>query len=321
MAMLKHLAVPAVHLRRAPYLAGAVAAVLALSACGGGDGSGGGGGGEEDPTAIPTETPSVEADPELAEMVPQELRDEGTITIGTDSSYAPSEFLAPDGSTIVGFDVQLFNAVAAKLDLQPKWESASFGTIVEGVDTGKYDVGVSSFTINEERLEQANMVSYYTVGTQWFTAAGNPDGVDPDNACGLNVAVQANTVQVEDIQARSEQCEEDGKEPITINQFEGQDQATESIISGRNDAGLADMPVAVYAVQQTGGQLETLGEQYEAAPYGAVVAKDNTELAEAIAAGYQSIMDDGTYTEILANWELDEQGTLDKAEVNPELEG
>jgi polar amino acid transport system substrate-binding protein len=295
--------------------AGAIAAVLALTA------SGGRGGGGEETGGDAGASPQVEADPELAALVPDDIREQGALRIGTDASYAPAEFLDADGETVIGFDVELFNAVAAKLDLEAQWEPSSFGTIVEGVSTGTYDVGISSFTINEERLEQVNMVSYYTVGTQWFTAAGNPAGVDPDNACGKRVAVQADTVQVPDIEARSEQCEADGEDPIEINQFEGQDQATESIVSGRNDAGLADMPVAVYAVEQTGDQLETLGEQYEAAPYGAVVAKDDTELAEAIAAGYQSIIDDGTYTEILGEWGLAEQGTLETAEVNPSVEG
>ncbi|WP_052809423.1 ABC transporter substrate-binding protein [Streptomonospora alba] len=318
MAVLKHLTAPTARLGRGSYYAGALAAVLALSACGGG---GGEGGSQDGGAADATSTPSVEAVPELAEMVPQQFRDQGTLKVGTDSTYAPAEYLSEDGESIVGFDVELFNAVAAKLDLEAQWQSSSFGTIVEGVDTAKYDVGVSSFTINEERMQQAHMVSYYTVGTQWFTAKGNPADVDPENACGKNVAVQANTVQVEDIEARSQECADNGDPEINISRFKGQDQATESIISGRNDAGLADMPVAVYAVQQTEGKLETLGEQYEAAPYGAVVSKENTELAEAISAGYQSIMDDGTYTEILAKWELDGQGTLETSEVDPSVEG
>ena len=55
--------------------------------------------------------------------------------------------------------------------------------------------GISSFTINDERMKQVNMVSYFKAGTQWATAAGNPKGVDPDNACGKNIAVQSNTTQ------------------------------------------------------------------------------------------------------------------------------
>ncbi|MFC7327740.1 ABC transporter substrate-binding protein [Marinactinospora rubrisoli] len=307
MAVPKHRIVSAARSRR-PYLGlVSIASLLAVTACGGGG----------DGTADPS--PSVAADPELVELVPQELQDAGVITVGVDASYAPGQFLDTDGSTVIGFDVDLFDAVAGKLGLRTQWEPAPFGNIITGVDSGRYDAGVSSFTVNAERLEQANMVSYFNVGTQWFTQAGNPDGVDPDNACGLRVAVQSDTVQVPDIEARSEQCEEDGQEPISIEQYEGQDQATESIVSGRNSAGLADMPVAVYAVEQTGGRLETLGEQYEAAPYGAVVNKDDTELAEAIAAGYAAIIEDGTYQEILDEWGLT-QGAVETPTVNPDID-
>src|SRR5690606_41267436 len=89
--------------------------------------------------------------------------------------------------------------------------------------------------------------------------------------------------------------------------------------SGKSAAGLADMPVAGYAIEQTGDKLEALGEQYEAAPYGAVVNADDDELAEAIRAGYQSIIDDGTYEQILDGWGLAEQGLIEESEVNPDV--
>ncbi|TQN30533.1 amino acid ABC transporter substrate-binding protein (PAAT family) [Haloactinospora alba] len=317
--MPKHMSAPAARVSGLRY-AGALASAAALTltaACGGsGDGGDGDQGGGND---LP-EPPEVSADSELADNVPEDMREKGTIKIGVDTTYAPGEFLAEDGETIVGFNIQLFDAVAAKLDLETEWESSTFGTIVEGVDTGKYDAGVSSFTINNQRLEQVNMVSYYNAGTQWFAAKGNPEGITPDDACGANIAVQKDTVQVPDIKNRSEQCEEDGEPAININQYKGQDQATQSITSGKNDAGLADMPVAMYAVEQTDGELETVGEQYEADPYGAVVNKDDDELAQSVADGYQAIMDDGTYEEILSNWGLDEQGMLDQARVNPDVD-
>ncbi|TDQ53568.1 amino acid ABC transporter substrate-binding protein (PAAT family) [Actinorugispora endophytica] len=294
---------------RLPYLTALpVAAVLALSACGGGDAS------------DPEDSPVVEADEELAAMVPADLAEEGVITIGVDSEYPPAEFLDTDGQTVIGFDVELFDAAAAKLGLETDWQSAPFDAIITGVDSGKYDVGVSSFTINNERLENVNMVSYLTAGTQWFGLAGNPNDVDPDNACGRRIAVQAGTVQVPDIEARSEQCEEDGEAPIEIQQFESQTQATTSVVSGQSDASLADLPVSGYAIEQTGGgKLETYGDQYEAAPYGVVTPKEDTELAEAIAAGYAAIIEDGTYGEILAEWGIG-NGAIETPEVNPSVE-
>jgi len=284
------------------------AAVLTLSACGGG-GEEAGGGGDDAPAA----------DAELAALVPDDLAERGVITIGVDSEYPPAEFLDTDGQTVIGFDVELFDAVAAKLGLETDWQSAPFDSIITGVDSGKYDVGVSSFTITAERLENVTMVSYLVVGTQWFGLAGNPEGVDPDNACGKRIAVQAGTIQVDDIQARSDKCVDEGKDPIEIQQFESQTQATSSVVSGQSDASLADLPVAAYAIEQTGDKLETYGEQYEAAPYGVVLPKDDAELAEAIRAAFAAIMEDGTYGEILADWGI-ESGGIEAPEVNPDVE-
>jgi polar amino acid transport system substrate-binding protein len=212
--------------------------------------------------------------------------------------------------------VDLFKAVAQKLGLEAEFETAPFDNIIAGVGSGRYEVGVSSFTINPERLAEVNMVSYYQAGTQWSTREGNPDDVDPDNACGLAVAVQTGTVQVDDLTARSAECESAGEEPIDIQQFESQSDATAAVASGRVAAGLADSPVMAYAVQQTNGQLELLGDIYDSAPYGYVVPKEQTEFAEALAQAVQALIDEGTYEEILSEWGV-EDGGIDDPTVNP----
>jgi polar amino acid transport system substrate-binding protein len=289
-------------------------AVLVLGGCGGGSsntsssGTGSEGGG--------TPLPSVSADQALAAKVPPAIASDGKITVGSDTTYAPSEFLAEDGQTIVGFDVDLFTLVAQKLGLEAQFETAPFDSIIAGVSSGKYEVGVSSFTINSEREAQANMVSYYSAGTQWATKKANPAKVDPDNACGKNIAVQKATVQVDDITARSEKCTAAGKEPITIDQYDAQSDATAAIVSGKDDAGLADSPVMAYAVKQTKGQLELLGDIYDSAPYGYVLAKDQTEFAQAVADAVKALIDDGSYQKVLVKWGI-EGGAIDNPTVNP----
>jgi polar amino acid transport system substrate-binding protein len=160
------------------------------------------------------------------------------------------------------------------------------------------------------------MISYYSAGTQWATKKGNPDDVDPDNACGLAIAVQRDTVQVDDITARSQACEAAGNAAIDIQQFDAQSDATAAVASGRVVAGLADSPVMAYAVQQTNGQLELLGDIYDSAPYGYVVAKDQTDFARAIADAVQALIDDGAYEEVLTRWGV-EAGAIDDPTVNP----
>src|SRR5689334_13143330 len=176
--------------RRAIGLVAALALAIPLAACGGKSESGG-------------SESSTNADSALAGKVPAAIKSDGKILVGTDTTYAPSEFLGTDGKTPTGFDIDLFAAVATKLGLKADFQTATFGDIIPGVDSGKYEIGVSSFTVNSERMQKANMVSYFSAGTQWATKKGNPAGAKVDDACGKRIAVQKDTVQVDDITARS----------------------------------------------------------------------------------------------------------------------
>jgi polar amino acid transport system substrate-binding protein len=301
------------HSRPALVTVALVVTALGLAGCGGGSSGGGGGGGSAAASSSPL--PSVSKDDSLAAKVPGSVASDGVITVGSDTTYAPSEFLAEDGSTIVGFDVDLFQLVAQKLGLKAKFETASFDSIIAGVGSGKYEAGVSSFTVNPERLAAANMVSYYSAGTQWAAKKGGKK-VDPDNACGLKIAVQKGTVQADDVTARSQKCEAAGKPAITIDQYDAQSDVTASVVSGKDDAELADSPVVAYAVQQTNGQLELVGEIYDSAPYGYVIAKDQVQFAQAIQGAVKSLIDDGSYEKVLKNWGV-QDGAIDNPTVNP----
>ena len=251
---------------------------------------------------------------DLASKLPESIKSAGVIKIGTDATYAPNEFLAGDGKTVQGMDVDVFNAVAAKFGVKTEWNPADFGSIINGVNGNKYDMGISSFTINDERMKQVNMVSYFKAGSQWATATGNPKGVDPENACGKNIAVQSNTTQeLDDLPVRQKKC---GSNKINVLSLKDQSQATAAVVSGKADAMLADSPVVAYAVKQSGGKLEPLGDIYEAAPYGYVVPKDQTEFAEAIVEALKEIEKDGAYKAALEKWGV-EQGAISDFAVNP----
>jgi polar amino acid transport system substrate-binding protein len=299
-------------IRRSATAAAALAsAALVISGCGGGSSGSGSSGGSS--------SASASADSALAAKVPSSIKSDGVLTVGSDTTYAPSEFLAADGTTIEGFDVDLFTLVAQKLGLKAKFETASFDSIIAGVGSQKYEVGVSSFTINKDRLGQANMVSYFSAGTQWATKKGNPNKVDPGSACGKKVAVQKATVQVDDVTKRSQDCTGAGKPAITIDQYEAQSDATAAIVSGKDDAGLADSPVMAYAVKQTNGTLQLLGDVYDSAPYGYVVKKDQTDFAQALADAVKQLIDDGSYKKVLDKWGVS-AGAIDNPTVNPTVD-
>jgi len=286
-------------------LAAAAALTLSLAACG-----------SETDTTSSTPIASASADTSLADKVPADIKAAGKLVIGTDSSYAPSEFLDTDGKTVIGFDVDLFNAVAQKLGLTTEWQSATFDSIIPGVTSGKYNVGVSSFTVNADREKEAAMISYFSAGTQWAAKAGVT--ITPDDACGKKIAVQTGTVQVDDITAKSKACTSGGKAKITIDQYQKQSDATNAVVTGKDDAMLADSPVCAYAVKQTNGQLALAGDIYDSAPYGYVVAKDKTEFANVIQQALQALITDGTYQTVLDKWGVS-AGAITTPEVNPKV--
>lgn len=267
--------------------------------------------GDDRPSA--SASASVTVDKALADLVPAKIKDSGTLIAGTDPTYPPNEYKDPSGK-IVGFDVELFDAVAAKLGLKTQYVASTFDNIIPSVIGGTYQVGVSSFTDNPEREQRVDMVSYFNAGTQWVATAG--EKVTPDDACGLTVSVQTGTVQVDDLQARSDECTKAGKQPITIQKFDAQADATTAVILGKVNAMMTDYPVAVDAVKQSKGKVELVGDQYKSAPYGYAIGKGQGTLAQAVRGALQAVIDDGTYTSILSRWGVS-AGAVPTTKINP----
>lgn len=300
--------------RSFPVVLGAAALAALLAGCGaGGDGSGGAApGGAAQPTAEPV--PTVSKDDALAAMVPQQISTDGVLKFGLDASYPPNEFTDADGTTIIGMDVDLGRAIAQKLGLEAQFENTSFDGIIPGVDAGNYEISMSSFTINDERVQTVDMISYFTAGTSIAVATGNPQNVNPDDLCGLAVGVQRGTVQVDDLAARNEACKAAGKPEIQMSELQAQTDVTLALTANRVVAMLADSPVVAYAVTTTDGAVEQLGDTYDTAPYGIVVKKGQGQYPEAVRGALQSLIDDGTYAAILDKWNVAE-GAIQTAEI------
>lgn len=281
----------------------AVSGAMVLSGCASGTDSGGSG----------TETSSSSAKvDEIANTVPEEIKSSGKLIVGVNIPYAPNEFKDESGK-IVGFDVDLMNAVAGTLGLTPDYREADFAKIIPSVQGGTFNVGMSSFTDTKEREQTVDFVTYFSAGTQWAQRPDNP--VDPNNACGKKVAVQATTYQeTDELPAKSKACVDAGNPPIQITPFDGQDAATNAVVLGQVDAMSADSPVTAYAIKQSNGKLEAAGEIFDAAPYGWPVAK-GSPLAQSLQQALEHLIEEGTYEEIAKNWGV-EAGMIDKPVIN-----
>ena len=287
-----------------------IAGALTLSSCASNkDNSTSGGSGAKTSSGGSSAPASVDA--AAAALVPADIKSKGTLQVGVDATYAPNEY-KDSSDKIVGFDIDLFNAVAAELGVKANYTAANFDNIIPGIVGGKYDVGVSSFTDNKDREKTVDFVTYYSAGIQFVST---DKSFDPANACGKKVAVQSATIELDDLNARSKACTSAGKPAINIQQFTAQGDATTAVTLGKVVAMSADYPVSVDAVDKSGGKLQLVGQtNFSAAPYGYAVAKGST-LEKALQAAVQKLIDDGSYDTICKKWNL-AGGEIKTAQIN-----
>lgn len=257
----------------------------------------------------------IEQQDDLAALVPDEIRARGELVNGAALNYAPGEFVGSGGEA-VGYDIDVLAAIGRVLGLSTRTESAVFAQIIPAIGS-KYDVGLSSFTVNEERLETVTMVSYFQAGIAYAVKAGNPYDIHPDELCGKRVAVQVGTYQEELSLERSEECQADGRGGYDLLAYASNSDAATNVAGGKGDILMADSPVTAYAIARSRGTLEAIGDIEESALNGIVVAPDQPELADALCGAVQHLLDSGHLREIFAAWG-NESGMIDQAEVNPQ---
>ena len=256
----------------------------------------------------------VKKDDAIAKMLPDYVTKDGKLTIGMDTSYAPAEFLAADGKTPVGFDVDIVKALAKTFGLEADPQTSNFDSIIPSIGS-KYDIGVSSFTITPERMKAVDFVSMFKAGSTWVVKKGNPNKVDTSDLCGKKVAVQTATMQETAANKMAKQCKADGKAEMDVISSKLQTDVTTNVVTGKADVFYADSPVAGYAIAQTDGELETLGKTEGIAPEGIVVKKGDQQMDEALQKALQKLIDDGTYMKILKYWGV-QDGAISKPEIN-----
>lgn len=285
--------------RRIPrlLLAGAVLAALAAGLAG-------------------ASTAAVRKNPKIAGEVPAKIRAKGTLTVAADATYAPMEFIAANGKTVVGVDADLAKALGQVLGLRLKVVNATFSTIIPGLQSGKYDVGMSSFTATKARQKVVDFVTYFSAGTSFYVkASGGPKIASLADLCGRTVAVENGTTQLDDATAQNAKCKKAGKSGVKVSAFPDQNGANLAIASGRADVGMADSPVAAYIVKQSHGQFKLSGKSYGTAPYGIALPKGNG-MTKPVLHAVQLLMKTGTYAKILKKW-----GVQSGAISNPKING
>ncbi|GAA4732329.1 ABC transporter substrate-binding protein [Modestobacter marinus] len=300
----------------------ALTTALLLAGCGGGD--------DESAAAEPAAEGSTDSavpdtsdivggvseDAALAEGLPADLT---SLSIGSNVQSPPNNFYAEDGSTPVGFEVDIITAIGNKLGLDVEYSDMAFDSLITGLQTGRVDATIAGMNDTQERQQSIDFVDYFESGITIMVQKGNPAGIESSaDLCGQAIAVVQGTTQEDFAAEQSAECEANGEEPLAVTATPSDSQNQTQLRTGRVDAILNDLPTAVY-ISQTAGDgeyFETVDQDpINGGPYGIGLNKEDAALRDAIQQALQQLIDDGTYEEILTAWDVT-SGAVDQATVN-----
>ena len=216
---------------------------------------------------------------------------DGVFKMGTNAAFPPYEY--KEGEEFKGIDVEIAEAVAKELGLELEIVDMEFDSIITSVQEGEVDVGIAGMTVNEERLEKVSFSSSYATGVQVVIVREDSDIATLDDLADKKIGTQLGTTG--DIYSKDDY----GEENVT-SYSKGAD-AVIALKGGDVDAVIIDNEPAKAFVAENEG-LKILETEYAIEDYAIAIAKDNTELLDAVNAALKKLTEDGTIDAIISKY-------------------
>ena len=234
-----------------------------------------------------------------------DLKVPGVLTVGSDTTYPPQEYIDTATNKAAGFDVDLITAVAKNMGLQVNVVTTKFDTIIDDLSNKRFDVVISAVSITPERQKKAAFVPYFNAGESLLVAAGNPKNIKSlTDLCGQNVGVQTGTIEQTDLQTASSACKKAGKPEIKMVVLQDQTAVIQLLANQRVVATYQDSPVTDYYNKQNPGKFAVGGSVVNAGLEGIVVRKSDTAMFNAVKNAFNKAKSDGTYSQLIQKWGL-----------------
>ena len=216
------------------------------------------------------------------------------IRVATDATWPPFENVDDQSKQIVGFDIDLMNAIAEKEGLEVEYVNVAWDSLLAGMAQCQYDAAISAMTITEERKKNFSFTEpYFAAGQVVTVAADNEDIKSKDDLAGKVVGVQLGTTG--DIEAQK-------IEGATVKNYDDVGLAFQDLLNGQIDAVIADNPLALGYVGENPDKLKTVGEVFTDEYYGIAVCKTNTDLLAKLNDGLAKVKAEGLIDELTDKW-------------------
>ncbi|MBA4800049.1 MAG: ABC transporter substrate-binding protein [Rhizobiales bacterium] len=239
-----------------------------------------------------------------ADLLPKKYKDASAIKLVTDAKYVPYQFM-DDSGKMVGFEVDLWNAIGKKLGVKIDVTSVAFDSMIPGVQSGRWDISMEGITDNLERQKVVSFVDYgYTTTSAYVLADKGAGYTDHLSLCGLKGAAQSGTEWVGMITTEiGAACKKAGKAEPTVQEYGTQDATLLSIYSGRADFVLTSAASAQEIQKAAPRPVKIVPTPIlPRKPSGIAFRKDEADLGQALLAALKEIKADGSYDKAYADW-------------------
>ena len=220
----------------------------------------------------------------------------GTLVMATNAAFPPYEY--KDGDSFAGIDVEIAEKIAEKLGMTLEIQDVEFGSIIGGVQTGKFDMGMAGLTVTDERKESVNFTNTYAKAKQVVIVKSDSSITSLDNLKGdgsMKYGVQQDTTG--DIYA-SDTIENGGYGEENVIRYKTGNDAVQALVNGKVDAVIIDNEPAKSFVAANEG-LTILDGAWVEEEYAIAIAKDNTELLDKVNTALEELIADGTVQSII----------------------
>lgn len=216
------------------------------------------------------------------------------VQVATDATWPPFEMIDESTKQIVGFDIDLMNAVAKAGGFEVEFVNVSWDPLLAGVAQCQYDAAISAMTITEERAQSMGFSDPYFAAGQIVTVRFDETAIaSKDDLSGKTVGAQLGTTGAFYVEKIS---------GATLKTYDSIDLAYQDLMNGQIDAVIADNPLAIGYVGQNADKLKTVGEVLTDEYYGVAVCKTDTELLAKVNKGLAEVKASGQVEELTAKW-------------------
>ncbi|WP_045214674.1 glutamine ABC transporter substrate-binding protein GlnH [Desulfonatronovibrio magnus] len=216
------------------------------------------------------------------------------LTVAVDTAFVPFEFRDPDTGEYVGFDIDLWAAIAEKIGVEYQLQPMDFSGIVPALQTGSVDAALAGITITAEREKVVDFSHpYYDSGLSIMVMADNDEIAGPEDIEGKRIAVRTGTTSANYAPRLN---------PSEIVQFPNIEAAYMEVRAGRVDAAMHDTPNVMYYINTAGdGQVKAVGPRMQAQSYG-IGFPLNSSLRNDVNIAFLQLVESGKYAEIYRKW-------------------